>query len=47
MRAFISYQTADKLIARSGIRIARRTGCTAFMAHEHVKVSVPGAGRSP
>jgi hypothetical protein len=39
MRAFISYQTSDKLIAARVSELLGELGCTAFMAHEHIQVS--------
>src|ERR1019366_5615248 len=39
MRAFISYQTADKLIAARVSGLLEELGCIAFMAHEHIQVS--------
>ena len=39
MRAFMSYQTADKLIAANIAELLAEVGCTAFMAHEHIQVS--------
>jgi hypothetical protein len=39
MRAFMSYQTADKEIAARVAAILEKFGCTAFMAHEHIEVS--------
>lgn len=40
MRAFLSYQTDDKLIAARVAELLRRLGCAPFMAHEHIEVSV-------
>jgi hypothetical protein len=39
MRAFMSYQTADKEIAARVAAILKEFECTAFMAHEHIEVS--------
>src|SRR5947209_19740129 len=39
MRAFMSYQTADKEIAARVAAILEEFECTAFMAHEHIEVS--------
>lgn len=39
MRAFMSYQTADKEIAARVTAILEEFECTAFMAHEHIEVS--------
>jgi TIR domain len=39
MRAFMSYQTADKLIAARVSELLGKLGCTAFMAHEDILVS--------
>jgi hypothetical protein len=39
MRAFMSYQTADKEIAARVAAILQEFDCTAFMAHEHIEVS--------
>ncbi|HTT85126.1 MAG TPA: toll/interleukin-1 receptor domain-containing protein [Rhizomicrobium sp.] len=39
MRAFMSYQTADKEIAARVAAIIQEFDCTAFMAHEHIEVS--------
>lgn len=39
MRAFMSYQTADKEIAARVAAILEEFECSAFMAHEHIEVS--------
>ena len=39
MRAFLSYQTADKLIAARVAELLGQLGCTTFMAHEDIQVS--------
>jgi hypothetical protein len=39
MRAFLSYQTADKLIAARVAGLLSKLKCTAFMAHEDIQVS--------
>ena len=39
MRAFMSYQAADKEIAARVAAILESFECTAFMAHEHIEVS--------
>ena len=39
MRAFMSYQTADKLVAARIAAFLDKMGCTAFMAHENIEVS--------
>jgi TIR domain len=39
MRAFMSYQTADREIAARVANILTEFECTAFMAHEHIEVS--------
>lgn len=39
MRAFMSYQTADKLVAARIAALLAKMGCTAFMAHENIEVS--------
>ena len=39
MRAFMSYQTTDKLVAGRVAKLVVSMGCTAFMAHEDIAVS--------
>jgi TIR domain len=39
MRAFLSYQTADKLVAARIAELLNKLGCTSFMAHENIQVS--------
>lgn len=40
MLAFMSYQTEDRLVAASVAQLLGNLGIQAFMAHEHIEVSV-------
>ena len=44
MRAFMSYQTEDKLIAAGVAELLGTLGCSALMAHENIQVSVEWRG---
>jgi hypothetical protein len=39
MRAFLSYQTADREVAARVAAVLQEFDCSAFMAHEHIEVS--------